>query len=98
MADGQRPAIGEFERDQYVFTVHRDGEVHRVAAREGGSAPVLVCHIYNPYTSPGWLSGWFLDAWRPWIEQQARRVIAEAEEPEGDRSPVASAQPDHIQR
>ena len=95
MSDMEAP-IGEFERGAFVFAVHRDGEVHRVEAREGDSAPVLVCHIYNRYTSAAWSSGWQRDSWRPWIEQQAHRIIAEAEEPEGDRSPVAQAQQDHI--
>ncbi|MFG3342397.1 hypothetical protein [Glycomyces sp. NPDC048151] len=90
--------VGEFTRDQYVFTLRRDGEVHRVEAREGDSVPIPVCHIYNPYTSPGWLSGWFLDWWRPWIELQAQRVIAEAAAAGSDREPDASTQPDHIPR
>jgi hypothetical protein len=90
--------VGEFERDQYTFAVHRGGEVHRVEARDGDSAPVLVCHIYNPFTSPDWFSGWFLDAWRPWIEQQARSVIADAATVVSERAPDALKQPDHIPR
>jgi hypothetical protein len=88
--------LSKFARGDYVFTVHRDGEVHLVEARNGGSAPIPVCHIYNPHTSPGWLSGWFLDSWRPWIERQAHRVITEATAAEGDRVSDDSAQPDHI--
>jgi hypothetical protein len=97
MPDRHRPTpIGEFRRDEYVFAVLRDGEVHRVEAREGGSAPILVCHIYNPFTSPDWRPGWAGDSWRPWIEQNAQRVIAEAAAAESDPALGVSAQPDHL--
>jgi hypothetical protein len=90
--------IGEFEREDYTFTVLRDGEVHRIEARKGNASAGLVCHIYNPYTSPDWCSGWFVDSWRPWIEHQAQRVIAEAAAAEGDAASGVSAQPDHLPR
>jgi hypothetical protein len=87
MGNDQPEPIGEFERDPYFFTVRRDGEVHCVQARNGKGPAVLVCHIYSQFTPPDWCAGWFLDSWRPWIEQHARRVIADAE---NDRGPVTT--------
>lgn len=88
MAD--REPLGEFERDGFVFTVRRDGEVHSVEARKGDADAIPVCAIYHRKMPTNWKLPWAIDPWRPWIDQQARRIIAEVEHTEDDRSSVAN--------
>ncbi|THV39649.1 hypothetical protein [Glycomyces buryatensis] len=94
MADPGAP-LGEFEREDFVFTVYPDGEVHRVEARRGNFPMGLICHVYH-YAYSEWYSNWSRDSWKPWIDQQARQVIAKAEQAENDRAESVAAQLDHI--
>lgn len=70
--------LGELARGDFRFAVYPDGEVHRVEALKGDSPVVLVCRVYG-YSSSEWPPTWVRNFWRPWIDQQARRTIAEAE-------------------
>ncbi|MBO3732774.1 hypothetical protein [Glycomyces niveus] len=88
MADQE--ALEEFEREGFVFTVLRDGEVHSVEVRKGDERAIPVCAIYHRKMPANWSLPWAIDPWRPWIDQQARRIIAEAEHTKDDRPAVAN--------
>jgi hypothetical protein len=88
--------IGEFEREDYTFTVLRDGKVHRIEVRKGNAAEVLVGHVYDLYRSPDWSRSWHIDAWKPWIEQEARLIIAESQPTDDGSVNTAAAQPHRI--
>ncbi|MEU6246445.1 hypothetical protein [Glycomyces sp. NPDC047010] len=94
--DDSAEVLGEFEREDYVFTVLHVDKVYRIEARTEKRRPVLVGLIHHLGTPTSWSGDWGGDSWRSWIDQKARPIIAGAQQDARDRADAAAAQPDHI--
>ncbi|MFG3343355.1 hypothetical protein [Glycomyces sp. NPDC048151] len=78
---GNEPTpVGEFNRDTWRFAVYPERQLYRVEAREVGSKGLVICRT-GPFTNPEWYRTWHIDAWRPWIELETRKVITSHQSP-----------------
>ncbi|WP_156926026.1 hypothetical protein [Glycomyces arizonensis] len=98
--------IGEFRRGPAIFTVFRIAvkpDRYRVLCSDGnGPGPVCV-FADEPGSEPRWHGAWNGDEWCPWIDAEARKVIARLKtrgRRRADRCrrsrPLSAAAPDHM--
>lgn len=74
----QPDPVGVFERDRWHFTVVAEGGRYRVEAREGAADAQVICRM-SPACGPEWYTVWSIDAWRPWVEMEAQKIIAKVD-------------------
>ncbi|GAB4004073.1 hypothetical protein GCM10029992_47960 [Glycomyces albus] len=84
MGDTLSAYLGEFRRGPAVFAVFRfDRDSYRVECNEG-NGPSPVCTLTDrPGDELQWYGAWRGDQWCSWIEAEARKIIADPEQPTG---------------
>jgi hypothetical protein len=73
----EEPVLGTFEREDHVFTVHRERAGARVEVARVGGEPRVICRYFDTHGPFEWYGGWY-PSWRPWVEQQTGALLRTA--------------------
>ncbi|HEU5129280.1 MAG TPA: hypothetical protein VFU12_14940 [Glycomyces sp.] len=78
-AEPEGAYLGEFRRGPAIFTLFRigaDPDRYRILCSDGNGPSPVCAFTDTPGAEPRWHGAWNGDEWCPWIEAQARKVIA----------------------
>lgn len=78
MTGAPAEVVGAFSRDGIAFLIRADGRYHLVESSTGGGELRPVCTVFGPQVPLEW-HGWEPYWLRPWVEQQIRQALDDAE-------------------